>query len=300
MTNLKFLKTTISAVALSLALYESARAADTGSCGTNCTYNYDPTTQTLTFTGTGANGAGVISKSTHDYGLSGTVKNTIVSEGITDILYDYGSYPYGRSALRDIGASDGKLVLPQSLRNLGPDSMHLLRFGTIEINSKNLQADNYNFRFLGQEVTIVMSEDANFNFNTNSFYPNGNNTAYASKLNILCKGNPDNCKAKFGNSLDAMDQSTINLEYYKEYDKKGNLLLQYNNDGYDEYDAKGNIIAKYDTNGNLRYVKDVNGAEYTYDKNGNLSKATKRGPFTIPEANALTKDGPVNTVTITW
>ena len=46
--------------------------------------------------------------------------------------------------------------------------------------------------------------------------------------------------------------------------------------------------------------KTPDGSSYTFDAKGNLLGATKRGPFTIPEANALTKDGPVNTVTFTW
>ena len=65
-------------------------------------------------------------------------------------------------------------------------------------------------------------------------------------------------------------------------------------------DSNGNVIARFDGANRLRYAQGADGSAYTYDKNGNLSKATKRGPFTIPEANALTKDGPVNTVTITW
>ena len=65
-------------------------------------------------------------------------------------------------------------------------------------------------------------------------------------------------------------------------------------------DSNGNVIARFDGANKLRYAQGADGSAYTYDKNGNLSKATKRGPFTIPEANALTKDGPVNTVTITW
>ena len=65
-------------------------------------------------------------------------------------------------------------------------------------------------------------------------------------------------------------------------------------------DSNGNVIARFDGANRLRYAQGADGSAYTYDKNGNLKGATKRGPFTIPEANALTKDGPVNTVTITW
>ena len=71
--------------------------------------------------------------------------------------------------------------------------------------------------------------------------------------------------------------------------------------GYREYyNASGQHIYSYDSNGILRHIYGINGAEYHYDSNGNLNGMTKRGPFTIPEANALTKDGPVNTVTFTW
>ena len=65
-------------------------------------------------------------------------------------------------------------------------------------------------------------------------------------------------------------------------------------------DQNGNVIARYDENGTMRYAKGEDGSSYVFDAEGNLTGMTKRGPFTIPEANALTKDGPVNTVTITW
>ena len=83
------------------------------------------------------------------------------------------------------------------------------------------------------------------------------------------------------------------------YDSDGQLLRTTDILG-NIYDKNGEIIEHYDNSGIMRYAKGIDGSDYYFDKNGNLKGMTKRGPFTIPEANALTKDGPVNTVTITW
>ena len=115
----------------------------------------------------------------------------------------------------------------------------------------------------------------------------------ASQMNGVCKNMSDN----------GMLYATG-----KQYEKQGDKLIVtydgkteiYNKNFTEQYDAKGNIIARYDENGTMRYAKDISGAEYHYDSQGTLKGVTKRGPFTIPEANALTKEGPVNTVTITW
>ena len=83
-------------------------------------------------------------------------------------------------------------------------------------------------------------------------------------------------------------------DYSAKYSITGQLQRKYvyGTDGsVAEYDGNGSMI-----NGTIHYQ---NGSFATV-KNGQIIGMTKRGPFTIPEANALTKDGPVNTVIITW
>jgi len=310
MTNLEFLKTLTATAALSIAFCESVRAADTGDCGPNCRYSYDSSTHTLTYTGTGENGAGIINIPNTYYELSGTIKNMIIEEGITDILR-------GQASALQGGEGTGKLVLPSTLQNLNFGSVFDLNFKEIEINSTQLSVAQAGFRLAGaSNPTVIMSANANISFDNRAFEIARD---YPASLTIACKGKPETCLEKFGNSLNNMT-GTITANYYEERDKNGKLTLKYNDTGYETYDAngnvaasytlggklmaqydtKGNVIARYDENGTMRYAKDENGSSYSFDANGNLSGMTKRGPFTIPEANALTKDGPVNTVTITW
>ena len=98
---------------------------------------------------------------------------------------------------------------------------------------------------------------------------NGNYVAYKSDGSI---------DSVFENFSDFQKDKTVN-EYYAK-DIEGNGL---------KYDGRGNLLGIQYLDGSTAVVKD-----------GKIVGMTKRGPFTIPEANALTKDGPVNTVTITW
>ena len=254
----------------------------------------------------------------NSYGLSGAPENVIISEGITKIKVDdsgYGTIRFDSG----VGGGGGKLVLPKSLTTLESGAFAHVNFSRVEINSENLTTEINSILFNSNtSPTIIMSANANINFDEKTFYWDwAREYRLPSGVNIACKGKPDDCLAKFGNSLDHMS-GAINANYYEERDSDNNLLLKYHDNGYykydskgniaerwnldstEQYDAKGNVIAKYDLNGTMRYAKDENGLDYYFDSHGNLSKTTKRGPFTISEANALTKDGPVNTVTITW
>ena len=318
MIKYKCIKTLTAGVALATAFYPQAWAADTGSCGPNCVYTYDPVTYTLTYTGTGPNGSGEVGYTSKHYGLSGPVENAIISEGITRVYQGSGS-----TTIRDIGTQDGKLVIPSTMQSFDIGSSYLMGFGTIEINSKNIDFSSYAFLFKSNVNTnIIVSSDANITFDDNSFHNESYNSyQYPANITISCKGNPDACLSKFGNSLDNMS-GTITPIYYEEYDSSGkpieiwnkdggfkydangNLVEKYNTNGKiaEKYDEKGNTTAKYDTAGNLLASYDYasDGSVYTYDANHKLVGAKKTSPFTPAEAAALVKKGNNNKVILTF
>ena len=115
-------------------------------------------------------------------------------------------------------------------------------------------------------------------------------------------------------------KSPLTVTHY-ERDENGNFVV-YNNDGsikgvyangknvfsdtivdyYETTDSETGQVTRYNGRGQFLSSswQDAAGSVYNFDKNGNLKGMTKRGPFTIPEADAATKKGPVNTLTITW
>ena len=115
----------------------------------------------------------------------------------------------------------------------------------------------------------------------------------------------DNCIPVGGQSFYGCQESSYTSF---SYDQKGNLAAKRNRAGdlveaY-TYSNSGNLtgIKKYDAEGNV-----IGSEDYKYDAGGNLVSAYRNGKalylrkiYTIPEAEAATKDGPVNTVTFTW
>ena len=298
-------------------LSAQAFAADSGSCGENCVYSYDPSTQTLTYTGTGPNGSGVISKTSVNYGLSGTVKNAIISEGITEVVFPGNTH----TILRDMGTSDGKLVIPSTMTSFGNDTAARLGFGTVEINSKNISFNYSSISFKNvANAAIILSADANITMDDNAFYwPWAGDLSLPTTLNIACKGNPDTCLLKFGNALNRMNQNNIHADYYEERDENGNLTLQYHDNGYykydtegniterwnldgtEQYDSKGNVIGKYDEKGNMlkSFVYGDDGSVSIYDASGKLIGLQGKRILTVDEASALVKDNK-NTFTLKY
>ncbi len=303
-------KSVIFCFAFVLVTYSEAFCADSGSCGENCRYNYDPLTQTLTYTGTGPNGSGIISKTSVSYGLSGTVKNAIISEGITDVIFESAEH---HNILRDMGTSDGKLIIPSTMKSFSNDAAANLGFGVVEINSKNI---NFGSESLGvgrgaSNAQIIISADANISFNDGTFYWNwGGVLSLPTNLHIACKGNPDACLAKFGHSLDRMNSDNITADYYEERDENGNLTLKYDDSGYNKYDGEGNVIerwnlnnteqydrkghviATYDGKGNLlqSFVYGADNSVSIYDKSGKLIGLQGKRILSVDEATALVKD----------
>ena len=106
------------------------------------------------------------------------------------------------------------------------------------------------------------------------------------------------------------------------YEPNGENIIIYNTDGsiegiYKDYnsmksgnrvdihmlvDESGKIIAKLTGDGNVinSYVHNPNGSIGTYDANGKLTGMQKRGPFTIPEADAATQGKGPFRLDITW
>ena len=291
---------------LASSVCEKVWAADSGSCGDNCQYTYDPTTETLTFTGTGENGSGVINRSTHLYGLSGTVKNAIVSEGITAVIFPGNAH----NTLREIGTTDGKLVIPSTVTEFNNGASWRLGFGTVEINSKNLNLTKGSLSFAyAPNAKIILSSDANIKIDDNAFLT-WTGWELPTTLDISCRGDPDACLSKFGDSLNRMNQNNIHADYYAEYDENENLMLKYDDTGYnkydiegnvierwnldntEQYDGKGNLIAQYDKNGNLlkSFVYGADKSVAIYGSDGKLIGIQGKRILTVDEATALVKD----------
>lgn len=266
-------------------------------CDGNCTWVYDYDKQSLTYEGTG-----VIKYSTNTYGI-GPIKDLTVGEGITGITQNTPA----TSTFMNIGSADGKLVLPSTLKDVGGYAMYGLGFGTVEINSENVQFASQSFRFAqGTEANIIIKPGSNVKAYENAFYSPGQNAEWGTgaTLHFMCRSsNAADC----GTGLENAKNSLINaggsasIDLYKGYDKNGNWE-EWSEDGHTVYtdSSKQKIMGKYDVSGNLLQSWNYNpdGSVLTYDKNGNLVGKTGKN-FTSSELSALLKNKG-NTVSITW
>ena len=319
MTNKQILMATTAI--LSCAFFaESVRAeniVDTGSCGTTCewTINDDGV---LTVRGTGENGSGEFEDRNWDNTVWGSVsssvkqsvKSVVVAEGITkigshsftsfanleevslpDTLRTIGSYALGK-----VGIKLSSLKIPTSVTSIGQCGLTncLSNVSLVVImDSSNANKIHFDWGALYKQSEVICKE-CSFtqaqNLSTKLTY---------SMVNVLETQQNGNTVKKdmYGNFIEAWNSGKT-----EKYDANGNVVAQYDSKGtlLYRYTYDDGITSKYDANGRLLYAKGADGSDYYYDSQGNLTGMKKRGPFTIPEANALTKDGPVNTVTFTW
>jgi len=156
---------------------------------------------------------------------------------------------------------------------------------------------------LDKKVTSVQ-DAAFYNYRTNR-----PNKIFCEKGSSICNGNQLYANTPtFQYEIDKNDNDKVVV-----YSQDGSQIVSVYADFEDLYsdktvtsytktDPQTGTVTKY--NGRGVWMSSTlygeNGTVYNLDKAGNIKGMTKRGPFTIPEANALTKDGPVNTVTITW
>ena len=289
-------------------------AADQGDCGQNCWYTYKDGTITFSVKDENNPTPAIISKTITNYSLSGSIKDVIINEGITEV-YQNGSADY---IIQSIGTPGGKLVIPSTMTSFGDRSTFSLPFDTVEINSKNMSFGISGLAFTTNATpTIVMQADANITFDSQLQYVPGQGKWFLpASINIACKGNPDICLSKFGNSLNNMDKTAIHADYYSEMDSNQNITLQYFDDGYgvlnaqgfydiydfndqfieysnlartEIYDQSGTLLEKHDSNGNLlnSYSHHPDGSVSIFDSNGKLIGITGKRIFTVDEATAL-------------
>ena len=269
MTNKQILKTKISAVALSMALCESAQAViQTGTdCDGKCDWVYDSEAEggpSLVFTAKENTTAPLEIKNNYyrfydvngGYNLNLQPKNIIVGEGITAINRG------GRNPLENVGIGGGKLTLPSTLTNIEGGASWGMKFSTIEINSNNLTLGPGAIRNDSPTgvTTIIMPASANIVFAENAIYSAGV-SAFTQTLNIQCKGAKATCDESMAGVKATIEANggTYKSDYYEERDADNKLLLKYHDNGYYKYDGNGNITEswnldsteQYDARGNM-------------------------------------------------
>ena len=234
---------------------------DTGSCGDNCRYEYND--GTLTFFPIDASKDAAITLPTDRYGLSGTVINAIVSEGITSI-----KQPTGYHSLIKIGQVGGKLSLPSTLTEFENDATYGMRFSTIEINSADLTIPHLSIFNTGRTGTIDIIMPASNDVEIGLIKCEGQ--TFNGTLNIQCKGAKQICDASLASIREIMETNggTYHSDYYRETDSNGHVTLQYFDDGYRSLNSQG-FYNVYDFSGNLTGYSNLTGTEI-YDQSGTL------------------------------
>ena len=285
MHNIKFLKTlTTGAMLASVAFVQNLSAQEATvqegqDCGGNCTWRYDPSSQTLSFTGTG------VINGYYNKDDFGPIKNLVIGEGITHV--GYGS----NIQFNSLGnVANSRLVLPSSMQYISINAFDDSRFKTIEISLKNMTYLEWpSIRNTGLN-NLVLTPGENFAFPSD--------VALSGSFNVQCKGAIADCQKAIAN----ISNKVLNLEHYKEYDTNNKLILEYSDTGYIKYDESGRILGEYSLNDKQLKSWDyaADGSVYTYDANHNLVGAKKTSPFTPAEAAALVKKGNHNTVTLTF
>lgn len=254
-------------------------------CDGNCTWVYDYKTQSLTYEGTGT-----IKYSTNTYGI-GPIKNLTVGEGITGITQNTPA----TSTFVNIGSSDGKLVLPSTLRNVGGYAMYGLGFGTVEINSDNLSFASQSFRFAKDaDVNIIMPASNNIRMSGDALYSGVYKEAggIGATLHFQCRGGiPEQCGGGIQSALESFENAGGHFSsgFYEKYEN-GHLLEQWGVDGVKNYvyDESGHLVT-YSQNGELvnSYTYGNDGSISIYDEHGKLIGIQDKRILTVDEATAL-------------
>jgi len=260
-------------------------------CDGSCTWVYDYDARSLTYQGTGT-----IKYSVRTYGI-GPIKDLTIGEGITGISQNTPS----TDTFPNIGAADGKLILPSTLRSVGGYTMTGLRFGTVEINSDNVSFAHDALHFAnGVEANIIIKPGSNVRAGVNTFY--GYGYGAGATLHFMCKSsNAADCGSGMTNAINSFTNAggSASVGLYEGNDGNGNWEV-WSDDGVAIYDdsTKQKLLSKYDMDGNQTGI-------YKYDGAGNLTAAYengvstyKRTSYTPAEAAAAVKKGNKNKVTL--
>ena len=331
MKNQKFTKTLTAAVAISMALCESAKAEcprwpseytlDSSSgfcvkseCNGKCIIYYDAISQDMRI----EKNPNVGQDEEVNLGLHMieglTINNLTIGEGITGSTRWVAGY--GTSA----GNTNSTLTFPSTFKSDlsgGYNSPFWnVKFGTIDASA--LKDTTLHIPHDSTDITIILAQDSNINVNVELAY-GGSRGGYL--VDIICKGAKNKCDEQLSNSGNVRG----NISYYSGPDGNGNweewsdngkaiyadstkakLLETYGFDGKQtasyNYSAGGLLLSAntYDSEGN------INGS-YTYDAGGNLVSAYQNGKavylrkrYTIPEADAATQGKGPFRLDITW
>ena len=303
MTNLTYLKITTVAIVLSASFCKFARAENeidcpTGSsttstcweCGPTCTAKFDSATHTMTFSGEG--GMYAYEDNTPWKGIASRITTVVVEEGITALPYSFvHTWKKDTSNITSIS-------LPTSLTKIGNAAFARLNNGNqlngLVIPENVTEWGSSVFYYSLGDIYCPKSQINNCNANNDGGSKKVSISAYEKKDGMYYVYDSQNNVAEIYDSYGSFSANVKKpaADRVSQKDENGNITL---------YDAQGNIAAIHTAAGVLtKYAYGRDGSVAAYDAKGNLKKFTKRGPFTIPEADALTKEGPVNTVTITW
>ena len=296
MTNLKILKATISAVAISLALCESARAAcptgqiedpdtkhciNTGtSCGGKCTYTFDTVTHDAIITknpDVAEDEEVILPDSMYNTvipwvdggGASGQmyIRNLTIGEGITGA----GKWAFAGYAHRTSGKQDGVLTLPSTYKYNGDTNSSTaefwnLGFGTIDASAVK---DTSIYMPVNVNQNIILSPDSNVIISHDQAYD------VAGKINIVCKGKKEDCEGmvRLGIwekqlwSRTHPGENQITSSYYSGPDGNGN---------WEEWSDSGKAVYADSTKAKLLETYGFDGkkiASYNYSAGGQLLSA---------------------------
>ena len=138
----------LSIIALLCLTFTSARADDSGSCGTSVTYSYDQSTKTLTISGTGAMEDYEKPSDLPWYNYCSSIKSIVIENGVTHIG-DYAFYQCSDESLTSVS-------IPASVTSIGKNAFNNCKFLesiTIPANVKSIS--EYAF-YSCQKLTTVI------------------------------------------------------------------------------------------------------------------------------------------------
>jgi len=288
MTNKQILITTAAAVGLSVGVYQQANAqtCEPGyrlveetcvrvsgtDCGTNCRWEIDEQ-GVLRISSTGATGS--ISPSWDR--VNGSWRNSDSRSLITEVVVESGITNIPSEAFEYDNIK--KITLPNTIRTI----------------------TNYAFHSAGiSEIVIPESVTSMSSFGV-AFYGNNMSKIYCSSAQIsngICEQSAIKYERDGDNLVVYNSDNTIKGVYSDYVGIRDDKVI----DSYEKTDPETGVVTKYNGRGQFLSStwQDAAGSVYSFDKNGNIKGMKKRGPFTIPEADAATQGKGPFRLDITW
>ena len=326
MTNKQILITTAAAVALYVAISESARAENdcaadevkgvntgncikkTDTCGSGCIYTIDDKGN-LNITGSGNGkirnhafdgnldivtvniGAGITSTEYSVFKNATNLKSATIADTVTSLDSRY---------MFENCSNLEHLQLPSNLSYVGWKMVYGTKVREIQLPNTVTAIDNSLYWMPSSLKDFVMPESVSSI--SEPWGSSSGRTIYCTQAQIdgnVCSSTVTKYERDENGNLVVYNKDNTIKGIYNQY---SDIVHDKVIDSYEKTDPQTGVVTKYNGRGQFLSStwQDAAGSVYNFDANGNLKGLTKRGPFTIPEANALTKDGPVNTVTITW